>query len=198
MTIERKLAVPTGYDPAANPRVASFAAQLDDQLSSLKKAVAGLETRHLEWQPSPGVNTIGMLLAHLAVVDIWWMRIAPREIPAEPDGEKIMLETIAIRMDDDGLPLAADGRHPASLAGRNLYDYLRMLDEARAVTHSELRQWREEDLATTYRLRDRIITREWTVYHVLEHFCGHYGQIRLLKHLMVDEGALVRTEHGTQ
>lgn len=190
MAIERRLIAPAGYDPDVNPRVASFAAQLDDQLSSLKKDVAGLETRHLEWQPHPGVNTIGMLLAHLAVVDIWWMRIAPREVPAEPEGEQIMQESIGIRMDDDGLPLAADGRHPASLAGRKAGDYLQMLDQARAVTHSELKRWSDDDLATTYQLRDRIITREWTVYHVLEHFCGHYGQIRLLKHWMVDEGLL--------
>jgi len=33
------------------------------------------------------------------------------------------------------------------------------------------------ELADTYALRDRIISREWTVYHVLEHFSAHYGQI---------------------
>jgi hypothetical protein len=193
MAIERKLAVPEGYDPAANPRVASFAAQLDDQLTRLKKDTAELEVRHLEWQPHPGVNTAGMLIAHLAVVDVWWMRLAPRETPeAECDG--IMREIIGISMDDDGLPLAAGGGHPKSLAGRTLADYVRMLDAARAVTHQELRQWRDAGLSGTFQLRDRVITREWTAYHVLEHFAGHYGQILLLKHWMRDAGLLPMPE----
>jgi uncharacterized damage-inducible protein DinB len=189
MAIERKLIVPTGYDPAANPRVASFAAALDDQLALLKRNTADLEVRHLEWQPHLGVNTIGMLLAHLALVDIWWMRIAPHEVP-ELDHERITREIAGIGMDDDGLPLSPGGRHPSSLAGKTIQHYLRMVDAARETTHQELRRWRDADMPSTYSFRDRIVSREWTVYHVLEHFCGHHGQILLLKHLMRDAGIL--------
>lgn len=191
--IERKLVAPGGFDPAANPRVASFAGQLDDLLVRLRKAVAGLETRHLEWQPQTGMNTIGMLLAHLAVVDVWWMRIAPHGIPVE-DSEPIMREIIGIGMDDDGLPLPVHGRHPASLAGKPLEEYLGMIDRARAATNAELQRWSDADLATTFRLRDRVITREWTVYHVIEHFAGHFGQILLLEHMMRDAGLLPQVE----
>jgi hypothetical protein len=189
MAIERKLILPEGYDAVANPRVTSFAAQLDDQLAALQKNTVDLETRHLEWQSHPGVNTVGMLLAHLAVVDVWWMRLRPHETPeAECDG--IMKKIIGIGMDDDGLPLAPDGVHPQALAGKTMDDYMRMIAAARAATHTELRQWRDADLVETYTFRDRIISREWTVYHVLEHFCGHYGQILLLRHLMRDAGLL--------
>jgi Protein of unknown function (DUF664) len=189
MTGEWRLTIPEGYDPVANPRVSSFAAQLDDRLAALKKSVAGLEITHLEWQPHPGVNTIGMLLAHLAVVDVWWMRLAPHETSeAECDG--IAREIIGISMDDDGLPLAVNGLHPRSLAGKTISDYTRMIDAARAVTHKELRQWLDTDLAKTCQQGSHVITREWTVYHVLEHFCEHYGQILLLKHLMRDAGLL--------
>jgi uncharacterized damage-inducible protein DinB len=194
MAIERKLTVPAGYDPVSDPRIASFAAQLDDQLALLKKNIADLDVRHLEWQPHPGVNTIGMLLAHLAVVDIWWMSIAPNGIAPEPEGEQMARRIIGISMDDDGLPLPPEGVHPKTLAGKTLEDYLRMIDAARAATHAELTKWRDADLSTTYTLRDRIITREWTVYHVLEHFCGHFGQILLLKHLMRDAGLLPKPE----
>ena len=79
--IERKLSVPDGYDAIANPRIASFAAQLEDQMIRLKIDVEGLDVRQLEWQPHKGVNTIGMLLAHLAVVDLWWLHLAPRQTP---------------------------------------------------------------------------------------------------------------------
>jgi uncharacterized damage-inducible protein DinB len=191
MTTDRTLAIPEGYDSATNPRVTSFAAQLDDQMTLLKRNTADLETLHLEWQLHPGVNTVGMLLAHLAVVDTWWIRIAPHCLP-EAEAEAVMKATIGIAMDDDGLPLAADGRHPASLAGKSLEDYFRMIDAARAVSHGELRGWLDAELAETYPRRDRRVSREWTLYHVLEHFAGHHGQILLLKHLMRDAGALAR------
>ena len=97
-------------------------------------------------------------------------------------------------MDDDGLPLASDGGHPLTLAGRTLADYARMLDAARAVAHRELRQWRDADLESTFTLRDRVIAREWVVYHVLEHFAGHYGQVLLLRHWMRDVGVLPKPD----
>jgi hypothetical protein len=190
MTIERKLSMPAGYDEAANPRTASFAAQLDDQLTRLKKDMVGLEVRHLEWQPHPGTNTIGMLLAHLAVVDVWWIRIAPYGLDPDTEGNKVMADTIGIHMDDDGLPCPPDGTHAATLSGKSPAFYLDLLEKARAESHRELHKWRDADLGSTYPLRDRIISREWTLYHVLEHFAGHYGQILLLKHLMRDAGIL--------
>ncbi|MEW5794797.1 MAG: DinB family protein [Candidatus Zixiibacteriota bacterium] len=187
---ERKLASPEGYDSSSQRVLAYFAAQLDDQLRRLEDSVAELDTRHLEWQPHPGVNTIGMLLAHLAVAEVYWINVAPAQMPLTPDGDNLILETIGIRMDDDGLPLAADGCHPATLSGKSLSDYLAMLDKTRASTHATLRTWRDADLDTGYRLRDMSVTPAWTLYHVLEHLAGHFGQILVLKHLMRDAGVL--------
>ena len=186
---DRKLETPAGYDARNNPRIASFAAQLDDQLALLKKNTAGLEVRHLEWQLHPGMNTIGMLLAHLAIVDVWWLQAAPRLI-VEAEAESLLRGVIGIGMDDDGLPAKADSLHPEPLQGKTLDDYFRMLDAARAASHAQLRQWRDADLEGDYTLRDRVISKEWTLYHALEHFSGHYGQILLLKHMLRNAGLL--------
>ena len=126
--IERKLTIPDGYDAVANPRMASFAAQLEDQMARLKKDVEGLDVRQLQWQPQPGINTVGMMLAHLAVVDLWWLHLAPRQTP-EAECDRIFKEVIGIGGDDDGLPLAADGTHPAALAGKLFTDYWTMLEQ---------------------------------------------------------------------
>ena len=189
---ERKLPATDGYNLSTQRLVALFAAQLDDQLRKLKEAVAELNTTHLEWQPHPGFNTVGMLLAHLAVVDVFWICVAPAEIPLESDADNLILKTIGIRMDDDGLPLAADGRHPASLAGKSRDYYLEMLDKARHSVHATLRGWTDAGLDSAYLNRGFTITRSWTLYHVLEHFAGHLGQIQLLKHLMRDAGVLAK------
>ncbi|MDZ4723447.1 MAG: DinB family protein [candidate division Zixibacteria bacterium] len=187
---KRELNLPVGYNPKTQSMVALFAAQLEDQLRLLKRDLEGLEVKHLEWQPQPGMNTIGMLLAHNAVVEIWWINIAPYGIPANPDGEALMKNTIGICMDDDGLPIPSDGVHPKTLSKKTLEDYLGMQDRARALAHTAMKTWDDNSLESTYVLREREITRAWTLYHVLEHFAGHYGQMLLLMHLMRDAGVL--------
>jgi uncharacterized damage-inducible protein DinB len=189
-----RLKIPAGYNNSSQRIVALFAAQLDDQLRRLKETVAELGTAHLEWQPHPGVNTVGMLLAHIAVAEVYWINVAPAGIPLEPDGDNLILKTIGIRMDDDGLPLKPDGRPPAPLVGKSLTDYLNMLDKMRTASHATLRTWQDTDLDRGYPLRDITVTRSWTLYHVLEHFATHYGQILMLKHLMRDAGVLERKE----
>lgn len=186
----RKLDIPAGYNQADQQMVGLFAAQLDNQLQRLKKDLGGLTTEHLEWQLRPGMNTIGMLLAHFAVVDLFWINVATRDMPLEPDGDEFIKQIIGIRMDDDGLPLKEDGKHPQSLIGKSLDDYFVMLDAARAKVHEELRTWKDSELESTFQLRDKLITRSWTVYHVLEHFASHYGQILMIKHMMRDAGVL--------
>jgi uncharacterized damage-inducible protein DinB len=186
----RSLPIPRGYNLKTQRRVASFAAQLDDQLALLKKECIGLTTEQLEWQLRPGMNTIGMLLAHLAVVEVFWINIAVHEIADEAEIDKISRKQIGILMDDDGLPLKPESKHPQTLAGWTLEKYWNTLTSARKHVHKELRTWKDSDLSKTYKRKIRTISREWTIYHVLEHFAGHFGQILLIKHMMRDAGVL--------
>lgn len=167
------------YDPASQRLIGIWAAQLDDQLRILEHLVAELEVADLEWQPRPGINTIGMLLAHLAVVEAFWMQAVAGD-EAE-DADSVVRRTVGISMVDDGLPLAADGRHPRSLAGMSRDAYLGMLEAARRGTHDVLRSWSDQDLDQICALEEDTVSRSWIVYHVLEHFCCHLGQIRILK-----------------
>lgn len=191
---KRELKYPSEYDAKSQSTVSLFAAQLDDQLLLLKESVAQLTVSQLEWQPQRGMNTIGMLLAHLAVVEVFWINVAANGIPPEPEGDEIMLQTIGILMDDDGLPVKPDGLHPQTLSGKSITDYFTMLDKARASIHAEMKKWQDTDLEGTYIRRrgdtEVHITRSWTLYHVLEHFAGHFGQILLLKHMMRSAGIL--------
>src|SRR5882672_2177330 len=99
------LLVPKGY---RSPEVASFVEQLDTLTRYLKKDLRGITRRELEWQPAPGMNTIGMLLAHLAIVEIWWIDIGLRRIPA---AKVDFVGQIGIGGDDDGMPLKGKGAH---------------------------------------------------------------------------------------
>ena len=178
------------YDPATQRLLQYQAAQLDDQLRDLRETVGGLEVKHLEWQAEPGRNTIGMLLAHIAVAEVFWTQIAVAGLHGAPAGDDRMKAVIGITKDEDGMPLPPDGKHPATLSGMRLQDYLAMLDDARKATHATLTSWRDWDLEKSFEVGEHLVTRAWTVYHILEHLTAHLGQIRLLKREMKDAGAL--------
>jgi hypothetical protein len=186
---ERLLPIPDGYDSQTQRIVGGFAWQLDDQLSRLKESVAGMTTESLQWQLRPGMNTVGMLLAHLAVVEIFWLLVVPRGLPFE-NSDEVIKPIIGISGYDDGLPLKEDGLHPQALAGKTLDDYLRMLEDTRAATHAELQRWTDDELDHTHAMQEHTFSRGWILYHVLEHLCAHYGQILLLNHMMRDKGIL--------
>ena len=192
---ENLLPLPDGYSPENQRMVAIFAAQLDMQLDRLKQAVQGLTVEQLQWQMRTGMNTVGMLLAHISIAEIFWMRIAPKEIHDTDEWDRIVKELIGIQGHEDGMPLQKDGKHPSTLAGKTIDDYLKMLDIGRETTHSILKTWKDDDLELTFIVKkDNRFSRLWALYHVLEHLAGHMGQILILKHIMGDEGVL--TEAG--
>ena len=173
-----------GYDAEAAPCLAYMAAQLDDQRRRLGEGVAGLLVAELEWHVAPGRNTIGMLLAHIAVAETWWMQAGAKGIHERDEVRRIVKGVIGIEPDEDGMPLAADGRHPAVLAGRTLADYLAMIDRARLATHVVLRGWTDETLAEAVTIKDRRVGKGWILYHVFEHMVAHHGQILLLRRML--------------
>ncbi len=192
---KREMKIARGYDPKTQGKIGLFAAQLDDQLARLKKEVESLTVEQLEWQLRPGMNTIGMLLAHLSIVEVWWIRIAPNEIEWEPQGKALLQKVCGI--EDDGMPLPADGIHPAYLKGLTAEKYVAILAKGRRVIHTEMKKWRDRDLDKFYTLaKKNHFSRTWTLYHVLEHFASHYGQILLIKHLMRDAGVLAKPGEG--
>src|SRR5204863_2288458 len=103
-------------------------ASLGDQHALLAKDLEGITAAELEWQPKLGMNTIGMLLAHLALVEVFWTQVGPER--------KTQFETDSILGLDlshgDGMPAPADAKPPAHLAGKTLPDYLDLLAKARA------------------------------------------------------------------
>jgi uncharacterized damage-inducible protein DinB len=184
---KREMKIARGYDPKTQSRIGLFAAMFDDQLKLLKADVKDLTVEQLEWQQKPGMNSIGMLMAHLSLVEVWWIKIAPTGAGWD-EGKKVIQKTCGI--EDDGLPLAADGVHPSYLKGFTLEQYFAVLAKGRRVVHSSMKKWKDKDLDKFYAGGKRQLSYAWTLYHVLEHFAGHYGQILMVKHLMRDAGVL--------
>jgi uncharacterized damage-inducible protein DinB len=172
--------------PGRSQAAMAWVAHLDDQTRLLARDLADITPAELRWQAKPGVNTIGMLLAHLAIVEVFWLHVAEQQAT-----EENMRRCLGIGTDDDGMPLAPGGAPPKGLEKRPFKYYLKLLQRARAHTTKHVRRYRDADLARsitrTRRNGQRQRTRlRWILYHMAEHFSGHYGQILLLRHLYRD------------
>ncbi|MGH7741429.1 MAG: DinB family protein [Candidatus Eiseniibacteriota bacterium] len=186
------LSIPAGY---ASAEVASFAAQMDDQLRRQHEATRTLTPEDLAWQPARGMNTIGMLMAHQAIVELWWTGLILEDRqPAEVDAK--IQAILGIGGDDDGMPIAEDAAAPDGLSGKSVAFYDDLLARARAHFKSVAAGIRDDDLTRRLqRTRPNGQVREcevrWTIYHIHEHFAGHFGQILLLQHARRALGAPV-------
>lgn len=172
---------PEGY---ASPVVARIAWQMDEQRKLVEAAVEGMTAADLEWQPAPGMNSIGMLLAHLAVSENHMVTIGV-EGKSTSDPKAV----VGLTFEEEGMPLAADAPPSPALAGRDVAFFGSALARARAYTHRVLRTVTDADL-------ERVIVRPrpdgsrrefdvaWMLYHLLEHEAGHRGQIQVLRHLL--------------
>ena len=168
--------------------VALFVAQMDDQSRLLTADLQGIGAPELAWQPAPGMNTIGMLLAHIAIVEVFWTQIGLLETTFRCQ------DVLGIAREDDGIPLPAGGRPPAALAGQQLPFFLDLLERARAHTTTRTADLAVPDLDRLVQRRrenrpDEEFNKRWVLYHMLEHQAGHYGQILLMRHHYRARGA---------
>src|SRR5437867_9455680 len=112
MTIRRAIEAPAGY---RTPEVALYVAQMDDQSRRLTQDTRGLTPAELAWQPEPGMNTIGMLLAHIAYAETHLVQVGLL-------GEKIghAEDVIGITEEQEGMPLPPGARPSPALEGKDL------------------------------------------------------------------------------
>jgi uncharacterized damage-inducible protein DinB len=87
-----------------SPEAASFLAQLDDLSGRMFGQLEGITPTELAWQPARGMNTIGMLLAHCAIVEVFWFALTGDE--DTQDGALARVRNVlAARSDVDGMPI---------------------------------------------------------------------------------------------
>ncbi len=115
---EYTLGLPQGYRPETQAAIGALMQTLEMQTEKLRTRVTDLTVGQLEWQPGPGHNTIGMLLAHNAVAEVFWIKVAAQGIPWGEEGDRVIRGCIGINGNDDGLPLKDGGGHPETLRDR--------------------------------------------------------------------------------
>ncbi|MBI1797955.1 MAG: DinB family protein [Candidatus Eisenbacteria bacterium] len=174
--------------------VGLFLWQMDDQSRRLTEDTRGATPDELGWQPAPGMNTIGQLLAHIAVVEVRWINRAVLGPERGDEGD------LGITRAEIGIPMPEEAAAPAALGGRDLAYFDDLRARARARTKQLVATLTDADLDRRYRFMATWTTDTefectvgWTLYHVLEHEAGHYGQVNLLRHLHRVRAGAMRT-----
>ena len=175
----------------ASPTAALKLAEIADVHAKLERAMRELPEGAFAWQPATGSNTIGMLLAHIAINEVHLGQVGLR---GERDGH--VADVIGIGPDDDGLPIEhSGGRPPAALSGKPAAFFLDLL--ARALTHTRdaARPIHEtklgEEIVRPPRPdgSTRVFDQRWILHHMVEHAALHLGQVSTLKRLWKAAGA---------
>ena len=170
-------------------QIALFLAELDDQNRRIGEDTRDITPEELEWQSAPGMNSIGMLLAHIAIVEVFWTKIGIVQggfVELSRVREEIA-SVLGIGMDDDGMPLAKEAHPPQSLAGRDREFFEQLLRTARAFTYQHTKNLTDADLDRSSFINRKdgskgTYTVRWVLYHLLEHEAAHYGQTSLIRH----------------
>ncbi len=172
MRIERvRLTAP----PDADSQLGYWIAAMDDVREDLKKSLKGkLPEAELVWQPYPNVNSIGILILHIAHTEAWWIEemIAGRQLSDE------FKKTYLFSEYGPGRPTPKAPFNPHQW-------YTEKLDKIRTRTRKFWLKYKDHDL-DTIRYQEEGFERiefsiRWILYHLVEHEAHHRGQIIVLR-----------------
>ena len=138
---------------------------MDQYWPRLRRCLESLNEEQVWWRPNEASNSIGNLLLHLNGNVRQWL-------VASFNG------------------LEASRNRPAEFAQRELIplnSLVEQLDGTLQEAASVLNRLNEADLLKTYQIQGHTVTGLHAVYHVVEHFGLHYGQILFITKLVSGE-----------
>ena len=130
--------------------------------NDIKQCIDGLPQKALDWVPGAEMNSLCVIVVHVAGSERYWM------------GDIVSLE-------DSGRDRDAEFR----AKGLDEAELKRRLDDSLSYVKSVLERMSLEDLETicVFPKDGRTFTKGWAIYHVLEHVANHLGHAQLTRQL---------------
>ena len=125
----------------------------------LTRAVAPLSAGQLALSSAPHLRSIGIIAAHIIAARVWWFHSIMGEGSAD-------LEPM-LTWDDDGAP------------ARSAAELVSGLESTWQMIQNCLARWNFTDLDQTFRRREETFSRQWIIWHVIEHDLHHGGELSL-------------------
>lgn len=155
--------------PGYTPTIGRLVGMLLYARRTTLAAVAGLSMAELDHLHDPTSNSIGALLAHIAVVERAYHCLTFDE--RAPTAEETSSWEPALTLGDEGRRL---------LRGKPLEHYVHDLEEARRITLAGLAERDDEWLERSLRAAPAM-NAHWAWFHVAEDEINHRGQMRWLR-----------------
>lgn len=155
--------------PGYTPMISRVVGMLSFARHTTLAAVDGLSITELDQLHDEKCNSIGALLAHLAVVERGYQCLTFEE--RQPSAEEQASW-------EPALTLGAEGRR--RLRGKPLEEYLQELNEVRGLTLAGLAARNDEWLERTL-VAAPAMNAHFAWFHVVQHEVNHRGQIRWLR-----------------
>jgi uncharacterized damage-inducible protein DinB len=160
--------MPTPFESARSTRLfleVSRSKLLDQYWPRLRSSVESLTGEQVWWRPNEASNSIGNLILHLNGNVRQWLVASFNRLEDTRD-------------------------RPAEFAERRLIAPAPLLEKLGATMHEAsgvLSRLTEADLLDTFRIQGYSVTGLEAVYHVVEHFGMHHGQILYINKLTRDK-----------
>ncbi len=124
------------------------------------------------WQPHPSMHSIGAIILHIAMAEVFWFEKFALDLPWDPDERKLLMVE---ETDVDAWSWPAPPRQPLSW-------YFELHDRIRARTLESIKKWPAADSSKLDWDGDPRTLR-WVLGHVIQHEAYHGGQAVLLSRL---------------
>lgn len=160
-----------GDIPGFTPQIGRLVSMMNYVRTTTVAAVAGLSMPALDYHHDAESNSIGALLAHVTAAEVGYQAVTfyARDLSDEEKREW-------------GAAIELGARARDEIRGRELDDYLRRMEQVRAVTLAELGRrddaWLEEETSSG---SGRRVNNYFKWFHVLGHEINHRGQMRWLR-----------------
>jgi uncharacterized damage-inducible protein DinB len=125
----------------------------------LTDAVAPLTPEQLALRAAPNLRSIGLLAAHIIAARVVWFHAVMGEGSAD---------LMPMRKWDDYDPIQ-----------QNATELVAGLEATWSLIQQCLALWTSADLDQTFQRRDGPVSRQWIIWHVIEHDLFHGGELFL-------------------
>ena len=125
----------------------------------LSDAIAPLASEQLALRATPSLRSIGLLAAHIIAARVVWFHAVMGEGPTD---------LVPMRTWDDYDPIQ-----------QNAAELVAGLEVTWSLIQQCLARWTSADLDQTFQQRDGPVSRQWIIWHVIEHDLYHGGELFL-------------------
>ena len=142
-----------------NTSLARFYQGWETYQGYLTNTIAPLTSEQLALRAAPNLRSIGILAAHIIAARVVWFHAVMGEGPAD---------LLPMRTWDDYDPIQ-----------QNAAELVAGLEATWNLIQECLAHWTPADLDRTFQRRDGLVSRQWIIWHVIEHDLHHGGELLL-------------------